>query len=138
METLTADQERRAEGLREQFERAMADFKDRHLPAAEMRFIARYDGRRVKLHVARADGVHLLPHLWRTRCGRPFAAWTFTRHADAKDFPEDARCRKCMVLLRSQGRAVGHSGRAGPTFRDVGPSRQEGTHHAAGGRPGHT
>ena len=56
-------------------------------------------GKRVKLHAAAADGVHLLPHLWRTRCGRPFARWTFTRHSTAADFPVDVHCRRCMLYF---------------------------------------
>ena len=58
--------------------------------------IAKHNGRKKKAHDALVDGKDAPPQMWRTRCGRPFADWVFTRHADISEFPEDYICRACF------------------------------------------
>ena len=65
-------------------------------PPPACKIIAKHNGRKKKAHEAMVDGTDAPPQQWRTRCGRPFADWVFTRHADVAEFPEDFICRACF------------------------------------------
>ena len=63
-----------------------------------------------KLHKVLVDGADVLPSLWRTRCGKRFGLWQFTRLANCNNMPERpamqellyARCVLFLVLLSRQ------------------------------------
>jgi hypothetical protein len=74
-----------------------ADMVQRVVAEPDRIIIARVARRyKYKVHTAFGNDFQAPPADWKTKCGRSFGLWNFTRHERIDEFPADARCRFCF------------------------------------------
>ena len=88
-----------------------ADMVQRVVAEPDRIIIARVARRyKYKVHTAFGNDFQAPPADWKTKCGRSFGLWNFTRHERIDEFPADARCRFCFGGLPQEPRCVSDSG----------------------------